>query len=206
MNYIIFMLAFTLTTCSNRVDDRSGVNPMVSANSLNAAQKENPVQMDSLILSNAELAKLYTRAIEAYIRASNQKEQSSFDSLFIGKQGDFPEIELPAFINSTKVHLLKQEDIDNNKSLYKKSSPFINLIGFIEADKAEFIFVTFYPGFNHQYDCYINYRFNALKKEFDLDKLRIEVLIRDDEGQAKYYAVYEDGKYIGDKPIAEKRK
>lgn len=198
---IIWILAISLTTCSNQSNDRSGNNEMVPSSSLRPAQNTGSYKNDSLIIGKVDLAKIYSQAIEEYMRAVFEKEKTNFDTLFLGKQTDFPDIDLPATIDQTKIRLLTQEEIDSKKSIYSQSSPFINLIGFVEVDKAEFIFVTFYPEFQHQYDCYIDFRYDSDKKEFDLDKLRIEVLIRNKEGKADHYAVYEDGKYIGDKPI-----
>ena len=198
---IIWMLAISLTTCSNQANDKSGENEMSSSSSLKPAQYADLPNNDSLIIGKVELAKIYSQAIEEYIRAVSEKEKTNFDTLFLGKQLDFPDIDLPTTIGRTKIRLLAQEAIGNKKSIYSQSSPYINLIGFVESDRAEFIFVTFYPEFQHRYDCYMDFRYDSEKKEFDLDKLRIEVLIRSKEGKPDHYAVYEDGKYTGDKPI-----
>ena len=200
---IIWILAISLTTCSNQANDKSSKNEMVSSSSLKPAQHTGLPKNDSLIIGEVELAKIYSQAIEEYLRAVSEKEKTNFDTLFLGKQINFPEIDLPATIGRTRIRLLGQEEIGNKKSIYSQSSPYINLIGFVEVDKAEFIFVTFYPEFHHQYDCYIDFRYDSEKKEFDLDKLRIEVLIRNKEGKAEHYAVYEDGKHVGDKPVGK---
>lgn len=206
LNFIIWIIALSLTTCSNRANDKSVTNETVSESSLHPSQNTGSSKTDSLITGKLELAKIYTQAIAEYMGAVYKKENTNFDTLFFGKQSGFPDIDLPTTINGAKIHILNQEEVNNNKSIYNKSSPYINLIGFVENDTAEFIFVTFYPGFNHQYDCYINFRYNSEKKEFDLDKLRIEVLIRNKEGKVDHYAIYEDGKYVGDKPIEGNKK
>ena len=198
---IIWILAISLTTCSNQVNDKSGNNEMVSTISSKPSQHTDLPKNDSLIIGEVELAKIYSQAIEEYMRAVSAKEKAAFDTLFFGKQIDFPDVDLPETIDRTRIRLLTQEEVGNKKSIYSQSSPYVNLIGFAESDSAEFIFVTFYPEFQHQYDCYIDFRYNSEKKEFGLEKLRIEVLIRNKEGAPDHYAVYEDGKYIGDKPI-----
>lgn len=206
LSSVIWIMVISLATCSNQVNDKPGMNETVSESRLNPAQNTGSSDTDSLITGKAELGKIYTQAITTYIEAIHKKEKTIFNTLFLGKQFEFPDIDLPATIGGAAICLLEPEDINNKKSFYGKSSPYINLIAFIGNNKAEFIFVTFYPEFNHQYDCYVNFRYNPEKKEFDLDKLRIEVLVRDKEGKAGHFAVYEDGKYVGDKPIEGNRK
>ena len=44
----------------------------------------------------------------------------------------------------------------------------INMIGWVEKDKAEFVFFVFSNGFNHQYDCYISYFYDFKRKKLGL--------------------------------------
>lgn len=202
LNSIIWILAISVTTCSNQANDQSGANEVVSESSANPSQNIGSSITDSLITGKTELANIYSQAIEAYIAAVYKKDKTNFETLFLGKRIDFPDIDLPAEISGTKILLLTPEESAQHKPAYSKTSPYINLIGFVENGTAEFIFVTFYPEYQHQYDCYMNFIYNPEKKAFDLDKLRIEVLVRNQEGKAEHYAIYENGKYVGDKPIA----
>lgn len=206
LNSIFWILTISVTTCSNQANGKSGTHEIVSKSLLPSFQNTDSYRTDSLITGKTELAKIYSQAIAEYIGAVYKKDKTNFDTLFFGKQFDFPDIDLPTTINGTRIIILTQGEIDSKMSIYDKSSPYINLIGFVENEKAEFIFVTFYPGFNHQYDCYVNFRYNSEKKEFHLDKLRIEVLIRNKEGKAEHFAVYEDGKYVGVKAIDGNKK
>lgn len=202
LNCIMWILAALLVNCANQVNDQSGKNETVPASSGNIPQNTDSSENDSLTV----LAKIYSQAIAEYGRAVHKMEKTDFDSLFFGKQFDFPDIELPTTINGATICILTPEEVNNKKLSYGKSSPYINLIGFIEHDRAEFIFVTFYPEFHHQYDCHMNFKCNSQKKEFELDKLQIEILIYNKEGKADHYAIYQDGKHVGDKPIEEIKK
>jgi len=199
----IGILAVLFTTCSNQVHDKPGGNGTASASPSYTAQKTDSHERDSLTPGKADLAKIYTQAIAEYIKTVYQKDQIHFDTLFLGKQVEFPDTGLPATISGVNIRILAPQEINVYKSGYRKSSPYINLIGFVENDQAEFIFVTFYPGFDHQYDCYINFRYNSEKKEFYPEKSRVEVLVRNNEGKPDHYAVYEDGKHVGDKPVGK---
>lgn len=154
------------------------------------------------------LSKVYSNAIKQYLRSIHEKDKTTIDTLYFNKRhngqpDDFPDIDLPQTINGTRIILLTTGEAASGKFRFGKSSPCINLIGWVDKESAEIIFVTFYPGFQHQYDCYISYNFNSKTKEFDLQTVRIEVLIYDRNGKADHFAVYKDGKYTGDKPIRQ---
>jgi hypothetical protein len=206
LNLIIWVVVITVTACSNGGADNINKNRIVSTNLSRNIQNTDSVPTDSITLWKNKLAKTYSIAISDYLDAENKKDKTNFDTLFIGKQVEFPEIELPKEINGAKIILLNPEEIIRSKQLYCKTSPYINLIGSVEKDKAEFIFVTFYPEFQHQYDCYLNYTYNSKNGGFDLLEIRIEILILNKDGKANHFAIYENGKYIGNKPIDNKNK
>ncbi|MBS1653104.1 MAG: hypothetical protein JSU07_13945 [Bacteroidetes bacterium] len=175
-----------------------------------SAMTENQLSDSVVVESNktdkTALTSMFVKAIHNYIDAVYQKDKTVFDTLFFinrknGQPDDFPDIKLPQSINKTKLLLFTQQQADNHKQLYRPSAPCINLIGGVEKNKAEFIFVTFYPEYNHQYDCYINYKFNSENKDYELEKLTIEVLIFDKNKKPDHFAIYQDGKHTGDKPI-----
>ena len=128
------------------------------------------------------LTTLYTKAINEYIGIIRNRDNVKFDTLFIsnrklGQPDDFPDINLPSTINNTHIELIPMlNGNENQKYIFSKTSPMINLIGCVEQTKAEFIFVTFYPGFKHQFDCYINYTLNTNSKTFELENARVEVI------------------------------
>jgi hypothetical protein len=133
---------------------------------------------DAKTLSKDELTKIYSQAISEYIKAVNKEYTLNFDTLFFGKHvygqpDDFPEIELPETIAGIPIRLVTPE-IGLEKQKARKSLFYINLIGFVNEETAEFIFVTFSNGCEHQYDCFINYKYNAKLKELALDHVRLE--------------------------------
>lgn len=151
-----------------------------------------------------ELTKIYTKAIDEYIKVVFKKNKLKFDTLYIGKRNygqpdDFPNIKLPATIQNTKILLLTNEEATKLK--FGKSTAYINMIGSVGADTAEFVFITFNQGFKHNFDCFIDYKYNAKQKEFELERLRFEDYFFNKEGKLERIAIYKDGKYVGDKPI-----
>lgn len=153
-----------------------------------------------------DLSGIYAKAIRYYINAVQQKDSTVLDTVFFikrknGQPDDFPDIQLPRSVNQTQLILLTQQQADDHKHNYRASSPCINLVGWVENQKAEFVFVAFYPGYTHQSDCHIQYKFNPSTNDFNLEKLTIDVLIYDSGGNPDHYAVYQDGRYTGDKPL-----
>lgn len=128
--------------------------------------------------TKTDQAKIYAQAIADFIKSANKKNKTAFDTLFFGKHkngepDDFPDIELPKTIEKTQIRLIKPE-VGTKKQKENNSSIYINLIGWINKYKAEFIFVIFSNGFAHQYDYHINYNYNSKLKVFELDKLEFK--------------------------------
>jgi hypothetical protein len=128
--------------------------------------------------SKAELTMIYSQAISDFIKAVNEKHKTSFDTLFFGKHvygqpDDFPNIELPEAIENTQIRLITPED-GLIRQQARKSLVYINMIGWVEQKQAEFIFVTFSNGGEHQYDYFIDYIHNAEQKSWKVEKGRFE--------------------------------
>ena len=126
----------------------------------------------------SDLTNIYSQGIADFIKAVNKKHKTSFDTLFFGKHvygqpDDFPDIELPRTIENTQIRLISPED-GLKKQKACKSLVYVNMVGWVGQEKAEFVFVTFSNGCEHQYDCFINYKYDSRQKEFYLDKLRFE--------------------------------
>lgn len=127
---------------------------------------------------NDELARIYAGAIGDYIRLVNKDYRLTFDTLFFGKHvfgqpDDFPDIELPAIIENTNIRLITPAQGAQIQS-ERKSSFYINLIGWVNADDADFTFVTFSNGFAHQFDCLIRYRYDSEKKDFVIESSQFQ--------------------------------
>jgi hypothetical protein len=132
----------------------------------------------SKFLTKTDLTKIYTQAIEDFIKDAHKKNKTAFDTLFFGKRkngqpDDFPDIELPERIENTQIQLISPE-VGTRKQKESKSRIYINLIGWVDKERAEFLFYVFSNGFNQQYNYTINYKYNTKLKAFELEKLQFK--------------------------------
>ncbi len=128
--------------------------------------------------AKAGLEKIYTQAITDFIKDANKKNKTPFDTLFFGNRknappdnfDDFPDITLPAVIEHTHILVISPEEgkIKQNERL---SRIYINLLGWVDKGKAEFMFFVFSNGFAHQYNYAINYTYNSKTKAYEMVKL-----------------------------------
>ncbi len=128
--------------------------------------------------TKADLTKIYSQAIEDFIKAANKKNATVFDTLYIAKRktgqpDDFPDIELPGKTENTQIRLITPEAGEKSQK-ERKSRIYINMIGWVDKEKAEFLFYVFSNGFDHQYNYTINYKYNERRKEFELEKLQFK--------------------------------
>lgn len=137
---------------------------------------------------------IYSIAIEDFVNQIKEYNTSTFDTLFFGKHLDFPDANLPTNVNNTKIILLLNEDIEKFKPYYSKRNPYINLISYVHNQKFEFIFNTFYPGFDHQYDCYLTYNIDSTGHNFKLVNSRLQVFKAKTATQPEHFEYYENGK------------
>ncbi|MBS1616058.1 MAG: hypothetical protein JST06_08085 [Bacteroidetes bacterium] len=172
---IIFSLTFSLTlfSCLSQTTNGSLENKVSSGSSSSLTQLTS-----NTAKKNANLTRIYSQAIGDYIRLVNKEYKLSFDTLFFGKHvygqpDDFPDIELPEIIEGTKIKLISPEQ-GEKKEKQNTSAFYINLIGWVDKYKAEFTFVTFSNGMAHQFDCFINYKYNGNKKTFEILNSRFE--------------------------------
>ena len=128
--------------------------------------------------TKADLTKIYSQAIADFIKDASKKHKTIFDTLFIGKRkngqpDDFPDIELPETVENAHVRLISPEE-GKIKQKERKSRIYINMVGWVDEEKAEFVFFIFSNGFEHQYNYSINYKYNVKRKEFELTKLQFK--------------------------------
>lgn len=126
--------------------------------------------------TKADLAKIYSKAISDFIKDANKKNKTAFDTLFFGKRkygqpDDFPDIELPKTIENTCIRLIAPE-VGTIKQTERKSCIYINMVGWVDKKKAEFLFYVFSNGFEQQYNYSVNYKYNVKRKEFELTKIQ----------------------------------
>ncbi|MCC7246819.1 MAG: hypothetical protein IT269_14130 [Saprospiraceae bacterium] len=177
-NIFIWACAILIISCSHHSINEQARN----ANSANDVATSTPpsavMSNDSLTLPKSELTKLYVQAIGDYIKAVKKDYSIQFDTLFFGKhvygqEDDFPDIELPETIEHTQIRLVTPE-FCAQKQKDDKSSYSINLIGWVDYEKADFIFVAFSNGNQHQFDYYLDYTGDKASSKFTLEKARFE--------------------------------
>jgi len=120
-----------------------------------------------------EITESYTQAIAEYLKAMYKKDNAVPDTLFIGKNPDFPDIKLPATILKTNIMLLTGEEAEE-KLHRRKPMVYLNIMGWVQSDKSEFIIVTFFEGGKPQHNCHIYFTHNSANNEFKLDSLKFE--------------------------------
>ncbi len=148
---------------------------------------------------NPDLKQLYPKAIAEFIKAAYQLDKPLFDTLFFGKhvygqEDDFPDIELPNMIENTSIRLISPE-LGQKKQQEQKSMVYINLMACLEKNKAEFLFVVFSNGSEHQYDISLNFTKNIQTQNYDLDKIEYENYLILNGKTPERRVVYSKGKY-----------
>ncbi len=124
-----------------------------------------------------DLTKAYTQAIADFIKEANKKNKTNFDTLYFGNRkygdpyDDFPDIELPQTIEKTHIILISPELGAKTQNAIK-TRIYINLIGWVNNKRAEFIFIVFSNGFSPQYTYNIDYKYNSKLKQFELEKIK----------------------------------
>ena len=121
-----------------------------------------------------EITKIYSLALGDFIKAANKKNGKAFDTLFVGKrkngsEDDFPDIELPSIIEDTQIKLITPKEGEKTQNAVK-TRIYINMIGWVNKENAEFKFFVFSNGFSHQYNYSLKYKKDVKKKEYELIK------------------------------------
>lgn len=202
MTVLMYTIFWGLTACSNHSGDKLLTDKIIADRSSRASQQTNTETTDGVAMQKAELAKIYTRAIAEFIKAANKKDKTTFDTLYFGKHvygqpDDFPDIELPQTIEKTEIRLVAPE-VGQKKQTERKSLVYVNMIGWVDKEKAEFIFVVFTNGGEHQYDYFINFIARASTNELELDEIAFENYLQLNGQKPKRMTIYKDGKYIAD--------
>jgi hypothetical protein len=117
-----------------------------------------------------DVTKVYRQVITEYIKDSKKSKAFTFDTLFIGKHEEFPDIHLPVGIENKKIILLTHHKGDTQPQ-DRTSFVLINIIERkITKDSADFMLVTFHQGYQPQHNCYIYLKYDPVAKEFKLGK------------------------------------
>ena len=145
------------------------------------------------------LKKIYSVAIAEFIKAAFKNDKTIFDTLYFGKHAfgqpdDFPDIELPDVIEKTHIRLVTPE-AGQKKQSENRSLVYVNMMGWVDVEKAEFIFVVFSNGAEHQYDYHVNFAYNAASREYEVEKIEFENYLRIGGQKPKRITIYENGNY-----------
>ncbi len=116
----------------------------------------------------------YVNAISEYIKAVYVNGVARPDTLFIGKNVDMPNIKLPNSIEGITTVLITSEAAQNKLS-YRKSLEYLNVVGWPERDKSEFIIVRFNE-FKPQHNCTIHFKRNAKTRQMELEGLTFQYI------------------------------
>ena len=202
MTVLILIICIGLTACSNLTGDKHQTDKIIADSSATSAQHTNSETTDSVTVQKNEMTKIYTQAIAEFIKAAYRKDKSTFDTLYFGKHiygqpDDFPDIELPATIENTQIRLVTPA-VGQKKQAESKSLVYVNMMGWVDKEKAEFILVVFTNGGEHQYDYFINFITKTSTNKFELDKIEFENYLHLNGQKPKRITIYNDGKYIGD--------
>lgn len=199
MKTMLWTVFIALAACSNLTGDSTHNDKMIAENASTAKQLASSAAVHPL-MQKEDLTKIYTQAIAAFILAAYQHDKTSFDTLYFGKHvygqaDDFPDISLPETIEKTHIRLVTPE-LGQEKQQASKSAVYINMMGWVEQDKSEFMLVVFSNGFEHQYDYFINFIRNNTRNEFELDQIEFEQYRLSKGQKPKRITIYKDGKYI----------
>jgi hypothetical protein len=179
LNIISCITTLLLTSCTGQVSSEQALGKIINDSLTDKTATKTTDQIKSAAVSNDRLTRIYSLAISDYITEVSKQHLITFDTLFFGKRNngqpdDFPDIVLPDIIKNCQIRLIDPE-VGKKLQEEKKSRVYINLIGWVNKDKAEFFFVTFSNGFEHKFDFHINYKYNLERNEFELAKSRIEI-------------------------------
>ncbi|MBK8109822.1 MAG: hypothetical protein IPK46_05515 [Saprospiraceae bacterium] len=198
MSSIYFLLFFILTACNNPVDkklpfDNINSYPLIDSNEYPITKAANGSSA-----KDPDLKQLYPKAIAEFIKAAYQLDKPLFDTLFFGKhvygqEDDFPDIELPNIIENTPIRLISPE-LGQKKQKEQKSMIYINLMSWLENNKAVFLFVVFSNDSEHQYDFSLYFSKNTPSEKYELDKIEYENYLHLNGKTPERRVIYNKGK------------
>ncbi len=175
---LIAIWIYGMFSCSNNNNNKLQPNKILSDTTSTAYEDTLLVEKNSFSIENDELTKIYTQAIGEFIKAIFKKDHTTFDTLYFGKHvygqdDDFPDIDLPETIEKTQIKVVSPE-IGKKLQGERKSLVYVNMMGWVEKMKAEFLFVVFSKGAAHQYDYYITFTYSSSEQKFKLSKIEFE--------------------------------
>lgn len=203
MTFLIKTICIVLIACSNHAAKKSQSDKIIADSYSTENPQTNSAMVDSFTVKKDELTNIYIQAIAEFIKVAYKKDKTTFDTLFFGKHvygqpDDFPDIELPKTIENTNIMLVTPE-VGQKKQHASKSLVYINMMAWVDKERAEFVLVVFSNHVEHQYDYIINFTYNSTRKEFELGKIEFENYLHSKGQKPKRIIIYKDGKYVDDK-------
>lgn len=199
--FLVFVLTIFsgLSACFYSTGDKSKTDKIIANSYSVASQQINYTATDSLNIQKDELTKIYTRAITEFIKAAYNKDKTIIDTLYFGKHtfgqpDDFPDIELPSTIEKTQIRIVAPE-VGLKKQATRKSLFYVNILGWVDKERAEFVLVVFTNGAEHQYDYFINFNYNTSSNNYELEKIEFENYLNFNGQKPQRITIYKDGKY-----------
>lgn len=169
---IILPILVCMAACYNPPTREQKSHSNLPANT--AKQHPSNASTDSSTMNKDTLTQIYTQAISEFIKEVHKKQSTTFDTLYFGKHDygrpdDFPDIALPPTIEHTQIRLVSPE-VGQQIQSTRKSSVYINMMGWVDTKNAEFMLVVFSKGMQHQYDYSIHFKFNPTTNHFEANK------------------------------------
>ena len=196
---VFWYLLINITACSQHPAGTKPNNTVDLRQTPDNLQFDAVSNNDSVSLHKIKLNKIYTQSISEFIKAVYKKDKISFDTLYFGKHvygqdDDWPDVQLPKKIEDTEVILISPE-LGLELQKIRNSVIYINLIGWVDKQKAEFVFVVFSNGRQHQYDYFVDFTYLASQQTFVLDKIYFEDYLSIKDKKPVRLPIYINGKY-----------
>lgn len=122
---------------------------------------------------HADPLKNYCQAVAEYIKAVYNRDNPVPDTLYLGKNPEYPDIQLPASISNVPVKLMTADAAETYLK-NRKGWVFLNVIGWPEQENPEFLIVTFFEGWKPQHNCHLYFSHIPTGNDLLLDSLKFE--------------------------------
>ncbi len=120
-----------------------------------------------------DTAAAYRTAIADQIKVLRKRDGSFPDTLYIGRHEEFPDIELPRFIEHTSVRILEPSDAEALKN--GEHFAYLNIFAWHTPGQVEFFVINFGQGMRHwpngRDDRHLRYTIGGGQEELVLDSL-----------------------------------
>ena len=128
----------------------------------------------STVVPITDTAAAYCAAIGEYIKVLRDSGNVVPDTMYIGRHGEFPDIDLPPVIAGVPARIIMPGEVEPVKD--GERFMYLNIIGWFTGDSVEFQVVNFRQGMRHapdgRDDRHLYFRWEAEHWVLALDSLR----------------------------------